>query len=265
MSSSPVSEISKNFESEIGDDSCSVDKRPNLNNGVVHDLAMKSSEICDVIVRDVVHDVIRSVVDDVICDVVDDAISKVSVCECADVAINGVDSDELVGTTVTQDDKEGQCDKQMGVNGVDIKDQNEDHTRFSKDNKGQLLKNSDTMGNGDTAMDTDAFEDSQSHDTCDNKMTNGKTLMINGDEHREQNTDAQNTKTEVETCSTGVNEHPSSVTYSDQNCNGSQGIKTSITYDEGNTYDKGNYENGAYGKRTYENDIYGNKIYGKFS
>ena len=250
VSSSPVSEFSKNFESEIGGDGCPVDKSPSLDNGVVQDLVMKSSEICDVIVRDVVHDVIRSVVDDVICDVVDDAISKVSVCEYADVATNGVDSDGLVGTTVTQDDKEGQCDEKMRVNGLEIKYQNEDYVRVYEDNKGQLLNNGDTMGNRGTAMDTDGFEDTQSRDTCDDNMTNGSTLMINGDEHREQNIDARNTETEIETGSTGVNEHPSSVTYSGQNCNGSQGTNTSVTYDDGN----GMYHNGEYAGNTCESN-----------
>ena len=235
VSSSPVSEIFKNFESEVGDDNCPRDKRPNLDTGIAQDFIMSSREICDVIVRDVVHDVIRSVVDDVICDVVDDVISKVLVCEYTDVAVNGVDSDGYVGRTVIQEDKDGKCNERKEVNGLEINDQNDDHAGVSKDNKEEQLKNIDTGDHRDTAMDTDTLEHAQNYKTCENKMANG-------DVHREQNTDARKTDTKVETCSTGVNEHPSSVTYSVQNCHGSQGINTSITCDEGNNM----YRNGEY-------------------
>ena len=230
VSSSPVSEISKNFESEAGDDNCPVGKRPNLSAGIAQDFTMSNREICDVIVRDVVHDVIRSVVDDVICDVVDDVISKVLVCEYTDVAVNGVGSDGYVGTTVIQDDKDGLCDEKKEVNGLEINDQNDYLTGVSNDNKEEQLKNIDTMDNRGTAMDTDTFEHAQNHKTCEDKMANGDV----------QNTDLRNTDTKVETCSTGVNEHPSSVTYPVQNCHGSQRINTSTTCDEGNNM----YRNG---------------------
>ena len=207
-SSSPVSEISKNFET--CDDNpdlateISAKKRPNLDDDVIQDSVMPSKEFCDVIVRDVVYDVVRSVVDDVICDIVDDAISNVSVSGSADEAMNGVDNDGQVGTTMTRNGNEGHDD----TNGLD-------HIRISADDNEQQLietgcKNGESGGNSGTAMDVDGVEDKRSG-TCVDKISNGVT---NESENKKQNGNAndiehtllQNTEVNIVTCTNGRDE-----------------------------------------------------------
>jgi hypothetical protein len=253
-SSSPLSEFSKNFEAFDDNPDLRIEiraeKRPNLDNDVVQDSV--TSGLCDVIVRAVVDDVIRAVVDDVICDVVDDAISKMSVSESAEVAINGVDNDGLIGTTVIRNGNEGYGDDKMGVNGVEIKHQTEDHLRVSMDDKEQQLmepdsKNDDSEGNRDTVMDIDGFEHTQNHATFVDNISNDSTLMTNGNGHKEQNVDTRNIELQqashknTEVCnSSNVNEQKSSITYSGQNCHGSEEINSSISGIEGtNVYNNG--------------------------
>ena len=193
-SSSPVSEICKNFEvcdhnPDLGVE-ITAKKRPYLDNDVVEDSVTGSKDFCDVIVRDVVYDVVRAVVDDVICDIVDDAISKVSVPESADVALNGVDNYEHVGTSVTPSGNEGHDDDTMVVNGVEIKDQIEDHLRISVDDKEQqLMETGSKNGEGicDTAMDINGVEHRRNHGTLVDKIPND---MTNGSKHTGQNGDA---------------------------------------------------------------------------
>ncbi len=227
--SSPVSELSKNFEDnpDLGIE-IAAEKRRNLDNDVIQDSVVRNSGLCDVIVRDVIYDVVRAVVDDVICDIVDDAISKVSVSESADVVINGVDSEGLTETTETPNGNEGHSDETIGVNGLDP-------IRTSVNDKEQQLmetesKNTDREDNRDTAMDIDGF-DRQNHGTL---MDNGSPSMTNGNEHDEQNVDTRDIEHTLPEESSGYeNKHKSSMMISSvQNCSGTQEINGRECYRE---------------------------------
>ena len=225
-SSSPVSEISKNFESDSRIEE-RAEKRPNLGYDVVQD-SEKFNDMCETIVRDVMHDVIRAIVDDVIGGVVDDAISKLSVLESDGSSMNGVDSDEHLGTTVAQKEH----DETVKITGLETEDEIEDPIKASVDNNEQSLMETGSSENKDidcekgTEMDINGCDDRQEQET----VMDAISLITNG--HKEENVVELKCElseiTKVKPCSimnTHVNGEISNIPCeSNQNNHGSQGI-----------------------------------------